>query len=85
MVIKLQELLYMEGKMENTFQEIDDNLDLYYGTVYLSVERLKELELVKQDINAMIKPPSNNIKLTEKGKLVAKNLNEIEGILKGGT
>lgn len=75
-------MLYLEGKKEDTFQEIVDNLDLYYGAVNRSFERLKELGLVKQDINAMTKPPSNIIRLTEKGKLVAQKLKEIEEILK---
>ena len=77
-------MLYLEGKGEDTFQEIEDNLDLYYGAVYRSVERLKELGLVKQDINTMTKPPSNIIRLTEKGKLVAQKMKEIEEILHGG-
>ena len=74
-------MLYLEGKVEDTFQEIEDNLDLYYGAVYRSVERLKELGLVKQDINTMTKPPSNIIRLTEKGRIVAQKLREIEEIL----
>ena len=78
-------LLYLEGKEQDTFQKIEDNLGLYYGAVYRSVERLKELRLVKQEISSSTKPPSNIIKLTERGKLVAQKLKEIEGILKGGT
>ena len=77
-------MLYLESKGKDTFQEIEDNLDLYYGAVYRSVERLKELGLVKQDINTMTKPPSNIIRLTEKGKLVAQKMKEIEEILHGG-
>ena len=76
-------MLYLEGKKEDTFQEIVDNLDLYYGAVNRSFERLKELGLVKQDINTMTKPPSNIIRLTEKGKLVAQKLKEIEEIMRG--
>lgn len=75
-------MLYLEGKEEDTFQKIENNLDLYYGAVYRSVERLEELGLVKQDINAVTKPPSNIIRLTEKGKRVSKKLKEIEGLLK---
>jgi predicted transcriptional regulator len=84
MVIKLKELLYLEEKDHDPFQEFQNNLDFYYSAVYRSVERLKELGLVRQDINAMTKPPRNIIKLTEKGKLVAQKLKEIEDILKGG-
>ena len=76
-------LLYLEGKEQDSFQEIEDNLDLYYGAVYRSVERLKELRLVKQEISSTTKPPSNIIRLTEKGKLVAQKLKEIEDILQG--
>ncbi len=77
-------LLYLEGKNESAFQEIVDDLDLYYGAVNRSFERLKELGLVIQDINAATKPPSNIIRLTEKGKHVAEKLKEIEDILQGG-
>jgi DNA-binding MarR family transcriptional regulator len=77
-------LLYLDGKDQDTFQEIEDNLDLYYGAVYRSVERLKELKLVKQEISSSTKPPSNIIRLTEKGKHVAEKLKEIEDILQGG-
>ena len=76
-------MLYLESKGEDTFQEIVDNLDLYYGAVNRSAERLKELGLIQQEINSATKPPSNIIRLTEKGKLVSKKLKEIEEILKG--
>ena len=77
-------LLYLEGKNEGGFQEIVDELDLYYGAVNRSFEKLKKLGLVIQDINTSTKPPSNIIRLTEKGRLVAQKLKEIEDILKGG-
>ena len=76
-------MLYLEGTEKDTFQEIVDNLDLYYGAIYRSVERLKELGLATQEISSTTKPPSNIIRLTEKGKLVSKKLKEIEEILKG--
>ena len=76
-------MLYLEGKNESAFQEIVDDLDLYYGAVNRSCERVKELGLVIQDINAATKPPSNIIRLTEKGKHVAQKMREIEEILRG--
>ncbi|MEM0136641.1 MAG: transcriptional regulator, partial [Thermoplasmatales archaeon] len=72
----------LESKSEDTFQEIEDNLELYYGAVNRSLEGLKNLGLVVQDIDNSTRPPSNIIRLTEKGKLIAQKLKEVEEILK---
>ncbi len=50
--------------------------------MYPSIWKVKELGLIKEEIDNSKYPPRTILSLTEKGKLVAQKLKEIEEILK---
>ena len=64
------------------FQKFIDDYSISSTTLYRTIEALKNLKIVKSEIDSSTYPKRSVISLTQKGKLVAKKLKEIEDILK---
>ncbi len=77
----LRLILYLNEKGETNFQKIVYDSDIYDRILRLSLEKLKDLGLIVTRIDNSSYPPKNMISLTEKGKIVAKKLKEIEEVL----
>ncbi|MEM0160252.1 MAG: transcriptional regulator [Thermoplasmata archaeon] len=78
----LRLLIYLSSVNEVNFQRIVFETDIYDRILRLSLEKLKELGLVKTRIDNSSYPPKNMISLTEKGKKIAEYLKNIEEVLK---
>jgi len=79
----LRVLMLLDEKGEINYYSIIKESDLYDRVLKLSLEKLRELELIKTRIDKSSYPPRNMISLTDKGKKVAQKLKEIEEILEG--
>jgi DNA-binding MarR family transcriptional regulator len=69
-------LLWISGKGTEDFASLKGK----YG--YSAIENLKNLGLIEQEIDNKTYPPGSFVKITGKGKKVAKLLKEIEEVLK---
>ena len=78
----LRLLVYLSGRKEKTLTEILDETDIPVHQLYSSIEKAKELGLVKTRIDKKKYPPRNIIEITGKGKKVARKVEEIINILK---
>lgn len=65
----LRLLVYLSNKKEKTLTEILDETDIPVHQLYASIEKAKELGLVKTRIDKGKYPPRNIIEITGKGKL----------------
>ena len=65
------------------FQKFIEDYSISSTTLYRTIEALKNLKIVKSEIDNSSYPKKSIISLTEKGKLVAQKLKEIEENLKG--
>lgn len=74
-------LLYLLDKEEISLSTILKDTDIYDRIFWKSSEILKLNGLVLTRLDNSTYPPKNMIKLTEKGKLVANKLKEIQDIL----
>ena len=77
----LRLLVYLSGKKEKTLTELLDETDIPVHQLYASIEKAKELGLVKTRIDKKKYPPRNIIEITGKGKKVAMKLREILQLL----
>ncbi|MDA8054352.1 MAG: hypothetical protein M0Z77_01710 [Thermoplasmatales archaeon] len=77
----LRLLVYLSNKKEKTLTEILDETDIPVHQLYSSIEKAKELGLVKTRIDKKKYPPRNIIEITGKGKKVAMKLREILQLL----
>ena len=64
----LRLLVYLSNKKEKTLTEILDETDIPVHQLYASIEKAKELGLVKTMIDKKKYPPRNIIEITGKGK-----------------
>jgi DNA-binding HxlR family transcriptional regulator len=78
----LRVLMLLDEKGEVNYYSIIKESDLYDRVLRLSLEKLRELELVKTRIDKSSYPPRNMISLTDKGRKVAEYLKKIEEVLK---
>ena len=77
----LRLLVYLSGKKEKALTEILDETDIPVHQLYASIEKAKELKLVKTRIDSKKYPPRNLISLTKKGKTIAEKLQDIIDII----
>jgi len=75
-------LIYLNDNPPTNVQSIVYDSDIYPNIMYPSIWKVKELGLIKEEIDNSKYPPRTILSLTEKGKLVAQKLKEIEEILK---
>ena len=73
----LRLLVYLSDKKEKTLTEILDETDISVHQLYASIEKAKELGLVKTRIDKKKYPPRNIIEITGKGKKVAFKIGEV--------
>ena len=78
----LRLLVYLSNKNEKALTEILDETDIPVHQLYSSIEKAKELDLVKTRTDSRKYPPRNLISLTKKGKMFAGKLVELTDILK---
>ena len=78
----LRLLVYLSDRKEKTLTEILDETDIPVHQLYASIEKAKELGLVKTRVDKGKYPPRNIIEITGKGKKVARKVEEIINILK---
>ena len=77
----LRLLVYLSNKKEKTVTEILDETDIPVHQLYSSIEKAKELDLVKTRMDSRKYPPRNLVSLTVRGKKFAKKLEELMKIL----
>jgi len=77
----LRVLMLLDEKGEVNYYSIIKESDLYDRVLRLSIEKLRELELIKTRIDKSSYPPRNMISLTDKGRKVAEKLKEIEEVM----
>jgi DNA-binding PadR family transcriptional regulator len=73
----LRLLVYLSDKKEKALTEILDETDIPVHQLYSSIEKAKELNLVKTRIDSKKYPPRNLISLTQKGIRVSEKIKEI--------
>ena len=78
-------IFILDEKGGLNFQKFIDDYSISSTTLYRTLESLKKLKIVKSEIDNSTYPKRTIISLTEKGKLVAQKLKEIEEILQGGS
>ena len=78
----LRLLVYLSDRKEKTLTEILDETDIPVHQLYASIEKAKELGLVKTKRDKGKYPPRNIIEITGKGKKVGRKVEEIINILK---
>lgn len=77
----LRLIVYLSSEGEKPLTEIRDETDIPVHQLYSSIEKAKELGLVKTRIDQDKYPPRNLISLTVKGKKVADKLEEIKNVI----
>ena len=77
----LRLLVYLSDKKEKALTEILDETDIPVHQLYSSIEKAKELDLVKTRIDSKKYPPRNLVSLTVKGRKFSKKLEELMKIL----
>ncbi|MCL5989693.1 MAG: hypothetical protein M1166_05125 [Candidatus Thermoplasmatota archaeon] len=78
----IRPLTYLNDNHPTNVQSIVYDSDIYPNITYPSIWKVKELGLIKGEIDNSKYPLRTILSLTEKGKLVAQKLKEIEEILK---
>lgn len=73
----LRLLVYLSDKKEKALTEILDETDIPVHQLYSSIEKAKELDLVKTRMDSRKYPPKNLISLTQKGIRVSEKIKEI--------
>ena len=77
----LRLLVYLSDKREKTVTEILDETDIPVHQLYSSIEKAKELNLVRTRVDSSKYPPRNLVSLTAKGNRFSKKLEELMEIL----
>ena len=77
----LRLLVYLSDKKEKALTEILDDTDIPVHQLYSSIEKAKELDLVKTRTDGRKYPPRNMVSLTTKGKKFSRKLEELTKIL----
>ena len=78
----LRLLVYLSDKKEKALTAILDDTDIPVHQLYSSIEKAKELDLVKTRMDSKKYPSRNLISLTLKGKKFSGKLEELIRILK---
>ena len=77
----LRLLVYLLDKKEKTLTEILDETDIPVHQLYASIEKAKELGLVKTRVDKGKYPARNLMRITEKGKKVALKIGEVLSLI----
>ena len=77
----LRLLVYLSDKKEKALTDILDETDIPVHQLYSSIEKAKELNLVKTRVDSKKYPPRNMVSLTTKGKKFSRKLEELTKIL----
>ena len=77
----LRLLVYLSDKKEKTVTEILDETAIPVHQLYSSIEKAKELDLVKTRMDSRKCPPGNLVSLTVRGRKFSKKLEELIRIL----
>jgi DNA-binding MarR family transcriptional regulator len=77
----LRLLVYLSDKREKTVTEILDETDIPVHQLYSSIEKAKELNLVRTRVDSSKYPPRNLVSLTAKGNRFSRKLEELMEIL----
>ena len=77
----LRLLVYLSDKKEKALTEILDETDIPVHQLYSSIQKAKELDLVKTRTDSRKYPPRNLVSLTAKGMKFSRKLEELMKIL----
>lgn len=78
----LRLILFLEENGETMLSSIWPNAGIPVHQGYGSLSSLKDLGLVAVRVDNSAYPPKNMVSLTEKGKIIAEKLKEIEIVLR---
>ncbi len=79
----LRLIVFLDEQDEYLLSKIWADAGISINQGYRSVEKAKQMGLIRQKVDASSYPPKNMISLTPKGKKVAELLKKIEGVLEG--
>ena len=79
----LRLILFLDEQEEYLLSKIWADAGISINQGYRSVEKAKQMCLIRQKVDASSYPPKNMISLTPKGKKVAELLKKIEVVLEG--
>ena len=79
----LRLIVFLDEQDEYLLSKIWTDAGISINQGYRSVEKAKQMGLIRQKVDASSYPPKNMISLTPKGKKVAELLKKIEGVLEG--
>ena len=77
----LRLLVYLSGRKEKILTEILDETDIPVHQLSSSIEKAKELGLVKTRVDKRKYPPRNIIEITEKGRKAALKIGEVLSLI----
>lgn len=75
--------MFLDEQDEYLLSKIWADAGISINQGYRSVEKAKQMGLIRQKVDASSYPPKNMISLTPKGKKVAELLKKIEAVLEG--
>ena len=79
----LRLIVFLDEQDEYLLSKIWADAGISINQGYRSVEKAKQMGLIRQKVDASSYPPRNMISLTPKGKKVAELLKKIEVVLEG--
>ena len=79
----LRLIVFLDEQDEYLLSKIWADAGISINQGYRSVEKAKQMGLIRQKVDASSYPPKNMISLTPKGKKVAELLKKIEAVLEG--
>ena len=79
----LRLIVFLDEQDEYLLSKIWADAGISINQGYRSVEKAKQMGLIRQKVDASSYPPKNMISLTPKGKKVAELLKKIEVVLEG--
>ncbi len=77
----LRLIFYLGDRGERSIKDIMDDTNIPVHQLYSSIEKGKELGIIKTRIDNDKYPPRNLVSLTEKGKEISQKIGEIIDIL----
>ena len=75
--------MFLDERDEYLLSKIWADAGISINQGYRSVEKAKQMGLIRQKVDASSYPPKNMISLTPKGRKVAELLKKIEEVLEG--
>ena len=79
----LRLIVFLDERDEYLLSKIWADAGISINQGYRSVEKAKQMGLIRQKVDGSSYPPKNMISLTPKGKKVAELLKKIEEVLEG--